>query len=115
MTTPYLDEIERCNRVALMHKGQTVALGTPHKIKNSLNKKSVELFSSDVKNSYKLLKEKFEIEVQIFGDKLNIITDEPETDLNKIKTILSSKNIQLSSYHITKLSLENVFIHLINK
>lgn len=115
MTTPYLDEAERCNRVALMHKGQIIALDTPDKIKNSLNKKSVELFTSDVKNSYKLLKEKLEIEVQIFGDRLNIITDEPEIDLNKIKTILSSKNIQLLSYHITKLSLENVFIHLINK
>ena len=27
MTTPYLDEAERCNRVALMHKGKIISLG----------------------------------------------------------------------------------------
>jgi ABC-2 type transport system ATP-binding protein len=39
MSTPYLDEAERCNRVALMNKGEIIALDTPGKIKDMLGKK----------------------------------------------------------------------------
>ena len=36
MTTPYLDEAERCTRVALVHDGRTLALDTPGALRTSL-------------------------------------------------------------------------------
>lgn len=33
LTTPYLDEAERCHRVALMHRGRVLATGTPDELK----------------------------------------------------------------------------------
>ncbi|MCB0750835.1 MAG: ABC transporter ATP-binding protein, partial [Ignavibacteriae bacterium] len=42
MTTPYLDEAERCNRVALMNKGEIIAVDTPNNIKESIGKKVIE-------------------------------------------------------------------------
>ncbi|MCS7054504.1 MAG: ABC transporter ATP-binding protein [Ignavibacterium sp.] len=113
MTTPYLDEAERCNRVALIHKGEIISLDIPQKIKSSLNKKSIELFTSDIKLSYRILRNSGSFEVQIFGDRINIITESPEIDLIAVKKILSSNKIEIINYRITGLSLENVFIHLI--
>lgn len=115
MTTPYLDEAERCNRVALMHNGEIISLDTPEKVKNSIGKKSLEIITSDIKSSYRILKSFKEFEVQIFGDRLNIISDKPEQTIMRIKNFLNSNGIELISYRVTSLSLENVFIHLITK
>lgn len=115
MTTPYLDEAERCNRVALMHRGEIIGLDTPERIKNSVGKKSIEIITNDIKSSYKVLKSIAEYEIQIFGDRLNIIANSPEQVIKKVNQILNMEGIDLLSYRIVNLSLENVFIHLINK
>ncbi|MFN3694696.1 MAG: ABC transporter ATP-binding protein, partial [Ignavibacterium sp.] len=115
MTTPYLDEAERCNRVALMHRGEIIGLDTPERIKNSVGKKSIEIITNDIKSSYKVLKSIAEYEIQIFGDRLNIIANSPEKVIKKVNQILNMEGINLLSYRIVNLSLENVFIHLINK
>ncbi len=36
MTTPYLDEAERCARVALLHEGRLLALDEPARLRTSL-------------------------------------------------------------------------------
>lgn len=113
MTTPYLDEAERCNRVALMHKGEIISLNTPERIKHSIGKKSLEIITSNIKSAYKIIKSTNQFEVQIFGDRLNIISDVPEETLTVIKSILHSNGVETISQRITDLSLENVFIHLI--
>jgi ABC-2 type transport system ATP-binding protein len=115
MTTPYLDEAERCNRVALMHNGEIITLDTPERVKNSIGKISLEIITNDIKSSYRILKSFKEFEVQIFGDRLNIISDKPEQTIMRIKNFLNSNGIELISYRVTSLSLENVFIHLITK
>lgn len=115
MTTPYLDEAERCNRVALMHRGEIISLDTPERIKNSVGKKSIELITDDIKSSYKILKSILDYEIQIFGDRLNIIADSPEQVITVVNQILNMKGIKLLSYRTVNLSLENVFIHLISK
>lgn len=115
MTTPYLDEAERCNRVALMHKGKIISLDTPERIKYSVGKKSIEIITSDIKLSYKILKAMEGFEIQIFGDRINLIAESTEEIIKKVKQILSSNGIELISYRVVNPSLENVFIHLINK
>ncbi|MFN3873835.1 MAG: ABC transporter ATP-binding protein [Ignavibacterium sp.] len=115
MTTPYLDEAEQCNRVALMHRGEIIGLDTPERIKNSVGEKSIEIITNDIRSSYKILKSISEFEIQIFGDRLNIIANSPELVIKKVNQILNMEGIDLLSYRIVNLSLENVFIHLINK
>jgi len=115
MTTPYLDEAERCNHVALMNKGEIIAVNTPQKIKASINKQVIEIISDDIKKAYSLLKEKYGADVQIFGDRINVIIDVADTALDEIKSILKKNNLALLSYRIITPSLENVFIHLVKK
>jgi ABC-2 type transport system ATP-binding protein len=114
MTTPYLDEAERCNRVALMNKGEIIAIDTPQNIKASINKQVMEIITNDIKKTYTLLKEKYATDAQIFGDRINLVTDN-ESEIEKIKSVLHENNLSLISYRTITPSLENVFIHLVKK
>jgi ABC-2 type transport system ATP-binding protein len=115
MTTPYLDEAERCNRVALMNKGEIIAVDTPQNVKASINKEVIELITDDIKKTYSLLKKKYGTDAQIFGDRINLIIDDGESVIEEIRTMLRNYNLSLISYRTITPSLENVFIHLVKK
>jgi ABC-2 type transport system ATP-binding protein len=113
MTTPYLDEAERCNRVALMNKGEIINLDTPLKMKESINKKVIEVVCADVRNAANLIKEKLQLDVQLFGDRLNTVVTNAEDEFIKIEDLLNKNNIEIYDHRINIPSLENVFIHLV--
>lgn len=115
MTTPYLDEAERCNRVALMNKGEIIAVDTPQNIKSSINKQVTEIITDNIKKTYTLLKEKFGTEAQIFGERINLVTDDGKSAIDEIKILLQKNNLTLINYRTITPSLENVFIHLVKK
>ena len=115
MTTPYLDEAERCNRVALMNNGEIIAVDTPQNIKTSIHKNVIEIITDDIKKSYSILKGKYGSDAQIFGDRINLITDLSVTEIDRIKNLLKESKIELVSHRIITPSLENVFIHLVKK
>ncbi len=114
MTTPYLDEAERCNRVALMDKGKIISLDTPQNIKNSLNKLIAEIICSPVRKAYKLVKENLHKEVQLFGDRINVVLDQSQKDISFIEKLLKDNSIEIINYREILPSLENVFIHLVS-
>ena len=113
LTTPYMDEAERCNRVALMNKGKIISLDTPKNIKTAINKSVIEIICSPVREAYKLISEKLKIEVQIYGDRLNIVTENAGIDLPAIENVLESSSLKVIDIRIIQPSLENVFIHLV--
>ena len=115
MTTPYLDEAERCNRVALMNKGEIIAVDTPQNIKSSINKQVIEIITDNIKKTYSLLKEKYGTDAQIFGDRINLVTDDDKSAIDDIKLMLKKNNLALINYRTITPSLENVFIHLVKK
>lgn len=113
MTTPYLDEAERCHRVGLMHNGGMMIVDTPHTIKATMKGTVVELLSDDTRASYKILKEMENVrEVQAFGDRVHIILDNYETVFPDVEHALYAGNIKVQSFRVMAPSLENVFIFL---
>jgi len=113
MTTPYLDEAERCNRVSLMDKGKILALDTPQNIKGSVNREVVEFICPDARKAYKATKDEPGLEVQLFGDRIDIVLENPADKISYLTGLLKSKDIAITSYRIIPPSLENVFIHLV--
>jgi len=114
MSTPYLDEAERCNRVAMMNNGKLIALDSPQNVKESINKKVLEIVCDDVRNAAKLIKDNLEINVQLFGDRINMISDNADADYRNIALLMNKNNIKIVDHRINIPSLENVFIHLVN-
>ncbi|PIW68987.1 MAG: multidrug ABC transporter ATP-binding protein [Ignavibacteriales bacterium CG12_big_fil_rev_8_21_14_0_65_30_8] len=110
MSTPYLDEAERCNKVALINKGKIISIDSPEKIKESTNKTALEIVCNDVKNAASIIKNNTELEIQLFGDRMDIISNNYKDDYIQIEKILSDNSIEIISHRNKTLSLENVFI-----
>ena len=115
MSTPYLDEAERCNRVALMDQGKIISLDKPEKIKNSIDMEVLEIACDRTREAFHLLKENFNYEVQLFGDRVNLILPDYEAVYSKIEKLLKDNSINIFNHRIITPTLENVFIHLVKE
>jgi ABC-2 type transport system ATP-binding protein len=115
MTTPYLDEAERCNRVAMMNKGEIIAVDAPKNIKNSINKIVVEIVCSPIRKAYEILKEQTEFDVQLFGDRINVVINNFENEFPSIENMLNDEGINITGSRTITPTLENVFIYLIKE
>jgi ABC-2 type transport system ATP-binding protein len=115
MTTPYLDEAERCNRIALMNKGKIISIDTPQKVKESIKSQNIELVVTPARQAYKVIRDKLNVEVQLFGDRINVLVENAEKQLTAILNLLSSEKITVGDYRIISPSLENVFIQLVKQ
>ncbi len=115
MSTPYLDEAERCNRVALLNEGKIMSFDTPQNIKASIKQIIVEIVCLPIIGAYKILKEKSEFEIQMFGDRLNIALNNYEKEYPVVEKLIKDESIQIIDHRVIPISLENVFIHLINE
>ncbi|OGU36196.1 MAG: multidrug ABC transporter ATP-binding protein [Ignavibacteria bacterium GWB2_35_6b] len=113
MTTPYLDEAERCNRVAMMDKGKIIALDSPKNIKKSIEKIVVEIVCSPIRKAYRSIKENTEYDTQLFGDRINVVINSFEKEFSEIEKLLIQNEINIIDKRIVTPTLENVFIYLI--
>ena len=115
MTTPYLDEAERCTHVALMNEGSILIADTPPNVKKVMKGTIVEIVCSEIRSSFKLLRQYSPVkEVQAFGDRLNIVVDNAESDVPKVIAYLAVHKITVDDWRIIPPSLENVFISLLS-
>ena len=115
ISTPYLDEAERFNRIALFDNAKILKIDTPAHIREGLNKIVIEIVCSDIRKSDKVLRENTSFEIQTFGDRLNVVADSFEKDFPIIESFLNKNGIEVYDKRIIPASLENVFIHLLKK
>jgi len=115
LTTPYLDEAERCSRVALMDQGKILDLDTPENLKARNIGEIVEIITSKIRKSYKLIKEHFDFDVQLFGDRLNVVVNDHSRDVKKISELLIKNEIEIVDTRVISPTLENIFINMLNK
>jgi ABC-2 type transport system ATP-binding protein len=115
ISTPYMDEAERFDRIALVNKGKALIVDSPAAVKKSMKKQILELQCGDLRKAYKILLVESDYEIQLFGDRIDIAIDNPETDTNKITGLLRNKNIKVINMRVKPVSLENVFIYLLKE
>jgi len=116
MSTPYLDEAERCSRVALMNNGTTMVVDTPQNIKALMKGEVIEIICPRVRDAVQVLKGTSTItDVQAFGDRLNIIVNNAKNDFPAIREILKHNGIEITEWRTISPSLENIFISLMTK
>lgn len=116
LTTPYLDEAERCSRVGLMYKGKIILCDYPVNIKSKIDSQILELTCNQPRKASQILKNIKNIkDVQAFGSKLHISSENLSKDINHIKKVLKDENIDILNERIISPSLEDVFIALLKK
>ena len=111
MTTPYMDEAERCSRVGLLNEGRLLAADTPQNVKRLMRGTVVEVVCPEIRRAFAVLKKMPELaEVQLFGDRLNAVVADPDKGIPLIERALAAAGIPVLQKRILQPSLENVFI-----
>lgn len=115
VATPYLDEAERCHRVALIHQGQIQQLGTPEELRFSLQAKRLELRSPEIRKAEEILSEvagKHQdiLDVQRFGDRLDVLVRDPEKAQQTLKETLQVGGVPVDEIRVDEPTLENTFV-----
>jgi ABC-2 type transport system ATP-binding protein len=76
MSTPYLDEAERCTRIVLLHEGKVLALDAPGALRSSLPGTLLEVLVDRPSEALRALKGPGGLtHVQVFGDRLHVWSD----------------------------------------
>ena len=115
VSTAYLDEAERCNRVGLIHKGKLLALGTPSELKMLMQGTILEIRVSEPRRAAALLHDQFPSgSVGLFGSRIHVVTRDPDKAVVKSEEILGRSGIKLAGVRDVEPSLEDVFISIVS-
>jgi ABC-2 type transport system ATP-binding protein len=112
MSTPYLDEAERCTRIALLHEGRVLALDEPGRLRTSLTGTLFEVMVPQPRTAQEILADRRELAgVQVFGDRLHVwMTGDDVTAEQRLTNV--ARDVDIDATHIRRIvpSLEDVFI-----
>ncbi|HEX4808283.1 MAG TPA: ATP-binding cassette domain-containing protein [Bryobacteraceae bacterium] len=115
VATPYLDEAERCHRVALIHQGLIRKLGMPRDLRSDLHAKRLEVRTNNLAEAERVLSkeagtDKPILDVQRFGDRLDLLAVDPERAEQMIRESMAAKNLTLDDVRVGEPTLENTFV-----
>jgi ABC-2 type transport system ATP-binding protein len=113
VATPYLDEAERCHRVALMHLGEIRDTGTPAELRERLHARRLEVHSNDLLKTAGVLEagdRRLIKDVQRFGDRLDVMTPDPQEARRTIEVALKSAGLTPGLIRESDPTLENTFV-----
>jgi ABC-2 type transport system ATP-binding protein len=115
---PYLDEAERCSRVALLHEGQLVALDTPAHLRASLPGIVMEVIAVDRDRATSVLERlPGVLDVQLFGERAHarFADGAPLGIPAELTSALTRAGVDVESIRRVPASLEDVFIARVAK
>jgi len=116
ISTAYLDEAERCNRLALLHQGKLLACGTPQEVKQLMRGTILEIRSPQPRRATALLREQLAGErVGLFGDRVHVVSHQPEASARRAEAILAAAGLPASGIRPIEPSLEDVFVSVLGQ
>jgi ABC-2 type transport system ATP-binding protein len=115
VATPYMDEAERCHRIAFMHLGEILTIGTPAVLCASLRAKRIELRTADLRKAETVLSEgsgpdKDIIDVERFGDRLDLLVRDPDKEQKWIAEKLKGTGLSVDEMRVDEPTLDNIFV-----
>lgn len=108
VTTHLMDEAERCDRLAILHEGSLVAHGTPAELRSEIGGDVVTLESNHVESLATGIRLRFHCAARIMG---NTVRVELPNGHHFAAEVVEAFRGEVSAVHITKPTLDDVFIH----
>jgi ABC-2 type transport system ATP-binding protein len=116
VSTAYLDEADRCNRVGLIHRGKLLACDTPSGLKQLMRGTILEIFSGEARRTARLLKERLQdASVALFGNKVHVVTMAPEETRRSIEAICRQEGVSHAEIRTIDPNLEDVFVSVLSR
>lgn len=111
VSTAYMDEAERFDRVALLYEGRLLALDTPVALQQALAGELLVVEVEAPRAARDLLRKNTQVRrVSLFGDKLHVTVASASTDTPLIEQTLRAADLRVLSITRAEASLEDVFI-----
>jgi ABC-2 type transport system ATP-binding protein len=115
VSTPYMDEAERCSRVGFISRGRMIAVGRPDELRARFTGSVFEVFAGDRFGAKRILERLPHVrDVNVFGEGLHVTVDSAvaASAVELVTAALSSKGIEVRSVRSVEPSIEDVFFQL---
>jgi ABC-2 type transport system ATP-binding protein len=113
-STAYLDEAERCHRVALLDRGRLLFCDDPEKLKAKLGKDVLSIASSAPRRVRAVLERAAGIaNVVMSGDGLHVVVDDAERRIPEFKRLLADAQVPCTEIRRTGPTIEDLFVHAV--
>lgn len=117
VTTHYLEEAEYCNNIILIDAGKLIAEGNPKELKERyIQNRILEIECERISEAIEILSNEFFVEeTNVFGNSIHISVNNFYQSEVQIKNVLSANSINVLKISEVNPTLEDVFIHLVDK
>jgi ABC-2 type transport system ATP-binding protein len=117
VTTHYLDEAERCHRVALIHNGALATIGSPREVKSGFaGRPIVEVRGADPVALMRALDALPQVEkTSLFGTAVHAVLRDARFTTGDLAAILRRADLPVAAITTVAPSLEDVFLDVVDK
>jgi ABC-2 type transport system ATP-binding protein len=117
MSTPYLDEAERCSRVALLHEGRVLAVDEPERLRDLMPGRMLEMQTGSTPGLLEMVRRIPGVDdAQVFGERVHVrLHDTAEEAVERFITALRGTPLADAAVRAVPPSLEDVFIARLGK
>ena len=114
VSTAYLDEAERCNRVGLLHQGQLLAVDTPRRVKRLMRGALLEIRGQEPRQIAAVLRASLPAgTVTLFGDRVHVLTAGAQDGSDEVERLLTAGGRRIESIRPIEPALEDVFVSVL--
>jgi drug efflux transport system ATP-binding protein len=114
ISTPYLDEAERCTRVGLMYRGELIACDTPSQLRAQMGALVLEAQSSDAVRARNLIQaQEGVLSVSAHGDMIRLLVDRVERQ-EAIAAAWQSQGVVAQNLRVVRSRLEDAFVLMLS-
>jgi len=116
VSTPYMDEAERCSRVGLMFEGKMIVCDEPEKVKGLVRGEVIELRPQPLSKAWEII-EGWEgaLDVRVYGGLLHVFVEDGEKGMRQLETLLASHGVTVEGVRQIKPRMEEAFISIIRE
>jgi ABC-2 type transport system ATP-binding protein len=116
VSTPYMDEAERCSRVGLMYRGQMVVCDTPERIRGMIGGELIALCPSNLRRAREILAElPGVLEMQTFGNQLRIFVRDAGIAIERVQVALAEQDVEALEVRRTQPRMEEAYISMVRR
>jgi len=116
ISTPYMDEADRCSRVGLIYQGKIVECDSPENIRQKIEGEFIKVVTHDWQKAREIIQPlKGILEVQTYGEALHVLVDSANKRIGQIQKSLHKAKLEILEIRVIKPRMEEAFISLIRK
>jgi ABC-2 type transport system ATP-binding protein len=113
LTTPYMDEAEKCTSVAFMDRAEIILEGTPGEVKARLPGEILQIDARPLRRARQWLKDQEWVdEVEIYGEVLQVTVREAELRKEELVKGLMAEGMEVTDVKKIRPSMESAYVHL---